>query len=111
EDDMVTVPPDAAADMQQQSRHELKHGADLVRERLCRMKMARIQAEQHLMPDGVAEIELVGAGHIGLRAEPKQLALDRVQAVSRIDSLRQDGVQRGGEPLAGGLPVDREILV
>src|SRR5439155_5436686 len=43
ENDMITVPADAAADVEQDSRHELKHGGDLVGEILSRMKVARVQ--------------------------------------------------------------------
>ena len=43
--------------------------------------MAGVEAEQLLLRDGVAQIELVRADDVAFRADAEQLALDRVEVV------------------------------
>ena len=53
--DVVAVPADAAADVQQDLVEVLEHGRDLVGDDLGRMVMAGVEAEELLARDGVAE--------------------------------------------------------
>ncbi len=108
---MVAVPADAAADVQQELGDVHQHGGDLVGDRLGRMEVTGVEA-QHLLPrDRVAQVELVRADHVALRADAEQLAFDRVEVVLRIELLGEDRVERFGQPLAGRLAVDGRVLV
>ena len=59
------------------------------------MEMARIEAEQHLARDGVAQVELVRADGVALRANAEQLAFDGVEVVARVELFGQNLIQRG----------------
>ena len=107
---VVAVPPHAAADVQQDLVEVLEHGRDLVRDDLGRMVVAGVQAQELLARDGVAEVELVRADDVALRADAEQLALDGVAVVLRVDRLGEDRVERIGEPLARPLAVDGTVL-
>ena len=81
--DVIAVPADAAADVQQDLRHEHQHRADLVGDRLGRVIVAGVERVEQLARERVAEIELVRADGVALDAEAEQLALERVEVVRR----------------------------
>ena len=85
------------------SRHG-EHRGDLVGDDLGRVEVAGVEAEQLLARDGVAEVELVRADDVALRAEAEQLALDRVEVVlagrsARRRSRRATAASRSRGPL------------
>ena len=86
---VVAVPAHAAADVQQDLVEVHEHRRDLVRDDLGRMKMAGVQAEELLARDGIAEVELVRADDVALRADAEELALDGVAVVTRDRSARR----------------------
>ena len=104
---VVAVPANAPADVQQDLVQIHEHRRDLVRDDLGRMVMAGVQAQELLAREGVAEVKLVRADDVALRADAEQLALDGVAVVLRVDRLGEDRVERFGEPLARALAVDR----
>ncbi len=107
---MVAVPAHAAADVQQDLVEVQEHGRDLVGDDLGRVVVAGVEAQQLLARDGVAEVELVRADDVALRADAEQLALDGVAVVLRVDRLGEDRVERLGQPLARPLAVDGRVL-
>ena len=72
--------------------------------------MAGVQREQDLPADGVAEVELVRAGRVALRADAEELGLDGVDVVFRVDLLLEDGVERLGQALARAAAVGGRVL-
>ena len=74
------------------------------------MEVARVQAEQLLPRDGVAQVILVRADDVALRADAEELALDRVQVVGPIDRDGEDLVEGLGQALPRGDAVDRQVL-
>ena len=107
---VVAVPADAAADVQQDLVQVHEHGRDLVRDDLGRMVVAGVEAQELLAREGIAEVELVRADDVALRADAEQLALDGVAVVLGVDRLGEDRVQRFGEPLARSFAVDGPVL-
>jgi hypothetical protein len=55
---VVAVPAHAAADVQQNLRHELERARNLVGDGLGGMEMTGVEAEQLASRDGIAEIKL-----------------------------------------------------
>ena len=88
------------------SSRYMQHGRDLVGDDLGRMVMAGVQAQQLAARDGIAEIELVRADDVALRADAEQLALDGVEVVARVERLGEDRVERIGAA-AGAAPCGR----
>ena len=82
-DDVIAVPADAAADVQQDLRDEHQHRADLVGDGFGRVVVAGVERVEHPARQRVAEIELVRADGVALDAEAEQLALDRVEIDAR----------------------------
>ena len=110
DDDVVAVPADAAADVQQQLRQEHQHRADLVGDGLGRVIVARIEGQQLAARQRVAVVELVRPDGVALAADAEQLALDGVAVVRRVDVLVEDRVERRQQPLARTDAVDRRVL-
>ena len=108
--DVVAVPADAAADVQEDALHVREHGRDLVGDRLGGVEVARVEAEEDALPDRVAQVELVAADDERLRADPEELGLDGVEVEGGVDRLREDGVEALREALARSSPVDRRVL-
>ena len=104
---VVAVPANAPADVQQDLVQVHEHRRDLVRDDLGRMIVAGVQAQELVAREGIAEVKLVRADDVALRAEAEQLALDGVADVPGVERLGEDRVQRFGEPLARSLAVDR----
>ena len=86
-DHVVAVPAHAAADVQQNLRHEAQHGGNLVRHVFGRVIMAGVEADELLVLHRVAQIELVHADGVAFRADAEELALDGVEIVLRIELL------------------------
>ena len=111
DDDVVAVPADAAADVEQ----DLGRGA-AGRRRSCRRCVRwggsgrRRGRAAFAVLDGVAEVELVRADDVALRADAEELALDGVEVVGRVERLGEDRVERFGEARARGLAVDGGVL-
>ena len=76
------------------------------------MEVAGVEAEQLPARHSVAHVELVGTDDVGLRADPEQLALDRIEVALRIDfRLGEHLVERFREQLARRLAIDGHVLV
>ncbi len=97
---VIAVPPYAAADMQQELRHELQHRRYFVGQALGGVKVPGVQAEQLLPGRGVAHVELVRADDVGFGADAEQLAFDGVQIVRGIERLLENFVESGLQPFA-----------
>ena len=72
--------------------------------------MAAVQAEPDAFRDGVAQIELVRADYVALRAQAEQFAFERVEIVAAIDGHGKDLVERLGQQAARRLAIDRRVL-
>ena len=107
---VVTVPADGAADVQHDAGHDHKHRREFIRYDFGRVKMAAVQAEPDAFRNGVAQIELVRADYVALRAQAEQFAFERVEIVAAIDGHGKDLVERLGQQTARRLPVDRRVL-
>ena len=110
ENDMVTVPAHAAADMEQDFVNELEDGRDFVREVFRGMEMAGVEAVEELVFDGVGEVEFVRADDIALRADAEEFALHGVEVEFAVHGHGENLVERGGEALAGRLAVVGHVL-
>src|SRR2546423_1518741 len=84
-DDMVAVPAHTAADVEQELGQPGKDGGNLVGNALRRMEVARVEAEQLLIGNRIAEVEFMRADDVALGANAKQLALDGVAIEFRVD--------------------------
>ena len=73
---MVAVPADTATDVQQNSRQELEHAGNLVRDALGGMEMAGVQAEEFPPHDSVAEIKLVRTDDVAFAADAEKLRFE-----------------------------------
>ena len=107
---VVAVPADAAAQVQQDFIEEQQHRRNLVGDRLGGVEMARVEAQQLPLGHRVAQIELVRADHVALRADPEQLALDGVAVVGRVDRRGEQFVQGAAENLPRPKAVDGHVL-
>ncbi len=45
--------------------------------------MAQVEADDLVVRERISEVELVAADHVGLTADPEELALDRVPHLGR----------------------------
>src|SRR4029079_2359201 len=75
------------------------------------MEVAGIEAEQLLILDGVAEVELVRADCVAFGAEAEELAFDGVEVETRIDFLGKDFVEGLAEAIAGTLAIDGYVFI
>ena len=76
---MVAVPAYAARGVDLQMLEERRHGRNLIRDRLGRMKVPHIHAGDDLARQRIQQIELMGACHKALAAHAEELGLDRVE--------------------------------
>ena len=111
DDDMIAVPTDAAADVQEQARDEEEDGRNFVGEGFRRMKVPGIEAHGFLPRDRVGEIKFVRAGGVALGADAEKFAFDRIDFVLRGELFRKDGVERICQALAGAEAINRQVLV
>jgi len=93
-DDVVAVPAHAAADVECNLRQIEEHGGDLVGDALGGMVVAGVERDEDLAADGIAQVELVRADHVGFRADAEQFAFDGVEIQLRIDLRGKHFVQR-----------------
>ena len=107
---MVTVPADAATHMEQDLGNELQDRRDFIREVFRGVEMTGVQAIQELVFYGVAEVELVGADDIALRADAEEFALHGVEVELAVNRSCKNLVERGLKALAGRLAVIRHVL-
>ena len=77
--DVVAVPADTAAHMEQKAWNELQDGRNFVREVFRRMEMTGVEAIEELIFDSVGEVELVRADDIAFGTNTEELALDRIE--------------------------------
>src|SRR5947207_506171 len=75
------------------------------------MIMAGVQAKELLISDGIPVVELMRTDYIAFGAEAKELSFDRIEIMPRIELLRENGIKRLLQPLAGCLAVHWDILV
>jgi len=78
QDDMVTIPVQGAADVQQYLVIKEQEGRYLVRDILFSMEMAHINAEHLLVADGIVHVELMRSYHKGLTTQAEQLCLQGI---------------------------------
>ena len=109
--DVVAVPADAPAHMQEDLGHELECGGNLIGEVFGGMEVPRVQAKQLLVFHGVAHVKLVRADNIRLGADAEELAFHGVAVERRVDWLGEDGVEGGFKPLARRFAVHRRVFV
>ena len=95
-DNMVAVPTNATAHVQEQLGDELEDRGHFVCQVLRRMKMPGVEAVEELVLYGIREVKLVGADDIAFRADSEELALDRIEVKRAIDRGRKNLVERGG---------------
>ena len=100
DDDVVAVPTDAPAHVQQDFRQERKDRAQLVDDRLGRVVVPGVECIQDTPGQRVSEIELVRAHGVALEADAEQLAFHRIEIQRAIDRLLEDGVERLDETFA-----------
>jgi len=110
-DDVIAIPTDAAADVQQYFVEPHQDGRDLVGNRFRRVEMPGVEAEQLLAADGVAQVKLVRAHDIRFRAESEQLRLDGIAVEARVNLLGEHLVERPLQPFARRRAVGRRVLV
>src|SRR5207253_4995000 len=67
-DDVVAVPTDAAADVEQDPVEVRQYRGDLVRQRLGRVVVNGVEADQLLPRDRVSQVKLVGPDDVALRS-------------------------------------------
>ena len=82
--DMVAVPAHRTADMEQDLVEEEQRRTDLVADGLGRVEVAGVEAEQDLLPLGVAHVELVRADGAAFDPDAEELALDRVAHLFKV---------------------------
>ena len=109
-DDVVGIPAYPATDVQQDLGKVDEHARDLVGDRLGGVVVARIEAEQFLPRDAVAEVELARPHRAALAADPEELRLHGVEVVLRRERLLKDRIERLGEPLPRRQPVGGGVL-
>ena len=92
---MVAVPADAAADMEQHFGRKGQYRGNFIRDRFRRMKMARVEADDLLPRNGVAEIKLVRACRVGFATDAEKLALHGIAVeYAGSTSLRENLIER-----------------
>ena len=79
--DMVTIPADAATDVEEDLRKVEEDARNLVGDRLGGMEVAGIETEELLPGDGIPEVKLRRPNRAGLGPDPKQLRLHRIEKV------------------------------
>src|SRR5207302_1250350 len=75
------------------------------------MKMSRIEAQQLVLGDRVAQIEFVRANDATFRSNSKQFALHRIEVELRVERLSENLVERTTEKFARRPPINRNVLV
>src|SRR6187551_1772427 len=75
------------------------------------MKMPGVEAEELFVADRVAQVKLVRADNVALRADAEEFAFDRIEVEFRIDPLAEDFIQRLLENLPRRFPVGWRIFV
>ena len=108
--DVVAVPADAAADVEQDLRQEHQHRADLVRDRLGRMVVAGIERVEHLARQRVRQIELVRSDRITLAPDAEQLAFDGIEVEGGVERFREHRVERFDQARSGSHAIYRGIF-
>ncbi len=93
EHDVVAVPAQSAADMQEHFILEEHNGRELVVYGLGGMEVSHVQAEQLRVADGVCQVELMRADHVVFAAQAEKLAFQGVQAKLRADFLCENLLQ------------------
>ena len=109
-DDMIAVPTHAPADMQKDLRQIEEHTRDLISDRLGGMVVARIEAEQFLSGDAVAEVEFSRSHSATLGPDAEELRLHGVEIVLGWQRLFEDFIERIGQPLARRLPIGGRVF-
>ena len=92
-DDVIAIPADPTADMQEDGIEEEKDRGNFVGDRFGGMKVAGIQAEQFMVFDRIAQVEFMGADDSTFRADAEEFAFDRVEVPLFGDGFSEDGVQ------------------
>src|SRR5438105_1246432 len=74
------------------------------------MEMPGVQTKQLAMFDGIAQVKLMGAGHIAFRSDAEELGFDGIQIVFCVERLSENRVERFGQPLPRSLAIDGRVL-
>lgn len=73
--------------------------------------MARVECQQLLPRDGVAEVIFGGSRRVAFSADPEQLRLDGVELELGVNRFRKDPVERLGKAFARACAVGGNIFV
>ena len=79
DDNMVAVPTNATADVQQNLRQILHHAGNFIRDAFGRVIMAGVEAEEFFARDRVAEVKFVRTDDVTFTADAEQLRLNGVE--------------------------------
>ncbi len=109
-DHVVAVPANAAADVQQDFRHEAEDRGDFVGHVFGGVIMAGVEADELLVFHGVAEVELVHADRVAFGTDAEEFAFDGIEVVFGVELPGEDIVERGGEAFTGAASVGWDIL-
>src|SRR5436853_182658 len=72
--------------------------------------MSRVKAQELLIGERVAEIELMRPDNVALRTDAEQLAFNGIQVIQRVELLGEDLVQRSLQDGPRRLAVHRDVL-
>ncbi len=108
---MIAIPPHAATDMQQNLRQPHQDRGDLIGDSFGRMKVARIEAEQLAIGEGIGQVEFMRSDDIAFRTEAEQFAFHRVEIPSLVDRLGENFVERFSQSFARAAAIDRRVFI
>ena len=108
-DDVVGVPADAAGDVEEDFGEVDEDGGDFVGDGFGGVVVAGVEAEEFVVFEGVAEVELVGADGVGFEADAEEFSFDGVEVECRVDGFGEELVEglfeseARGEAVGGGV--------
>lgn len=110
EDDVIAVPADAAAEVEQEGRDIHQGGGNFVCKGFGRMEVTGVEAKDFLAADGVAEVEFVGADDIGFGADTEKFAFHGILDSICVQRLCKNLVECFLQALAWGEAVSGEVF-
>ena len=108
--DVIAIPADAAADVENDLRDVEHDRRDLVGEAFGGMEVAGVEAIEFLMLRGVAQVEFVGADDVGFGADAEEFRFNGVEVNLGIDLFLEDLVEGIAQAFARAVAIDADIL-
>ena len=96
---MIGIPADRTADMKQDFGHERQRGGEFVVDRLRRMVMPHVHAEQFFARERIGEVEIIASDDIFFAADAEKFSLHGVFDFGAV-FFAEDFIQRINENLA-----------